>query len=602
VSGIDHKMRLLAILAADAAGYARLMAADESATVAALDAARAVFRTQIISTQGRVIDMAGDSVLAVFELATGAVAAALAIQQELNSGLGNAPADRRMQFRIGIHLGEIIEKADGSVYGDGVNIAARLQNLAEPGGITVSDLVRSAVKGKVDVDFDDRGEQTVKNIAEPVRVYGARSVGKVSVKGSSTPGKIDLSLPDKPSIAVLPFTNMSGDPDQEYFTDGVTEDIITELSRFKELFVTARNSTFSYKGKSPDVRTVGKELGVRYVLEGCIRRAGNRIRLTAQLIDSIKGSHIWAERYDRVLEDIFALQEELTESIVGTISSTIVTAEINGLRQRRPSSLSAYEAALRAKALGWEAFRKNDPSLSEQAIREANAALATDPRSVQALCALAQAHWQQFYFKSTSDSDAAWRAGYEAASRAIELDPTNEEGFRRKAQLCLRDDAHLDEAMLNARRACELNPNNASALNYLGLCEVKRGELHGAIEHLTRSMRISPRDPLKPNSALAFAYFLAKDYAAALEQAQIAASETLSSPLPMALIAVSHVGLNELDKATAAVDRVRRIAPNFLDTLSVLMPYRNPEHRSRLTTFIAVACGTEDPAAAEPIR
>ena len=424
-------------------------------------------------------------------------------------------------------------------------------------------------------------------------------------KKAPVPEAATQALPDMPSIAVLPFQNMSGDPEQEYFSDGMTEDIITKLSRFKELFVTARNSTFSYRGKSPDIRKVGKELGVRYVLEGSVRRAGNRIRVSAQLIDSLTGSHVWAETYDRMLEDVFELQEELTASIVGTISSTIVTAEIERLRQRRPSSLSAYEAALRAKALGWEAFRKNDPALTEQAIREATAALAIDPNSVQALCALAQAHWQQLYFGSTRDRDAAWRAGHDAASRAIELDPTNEEGYRRKAELCLDtpDGAGVDEALVNARRARDLNPNNSSALNILGLCEVKRGELPAAIEHLTRSLRISPRDPNKPNSALAFAYFLAKDYAAALDHATVAASEAPSSPLPRALAAISHVGLNEVERAKAVVDSARRIAPNFLASFLVLtQAFRNPEHRLRLTTFINVACGTEDPAAADAIR
>jgi adenylate cyclase len=436
----------------------------------------------------------------------------------------------------------------------------------------------------------------------PVHSPGESSEERKEVQTTKAPTP---ALPNMPSIAVLPFQNMSDDPEQEYFTDGMTEDIITKLSRFKEFFVTARNSTFSYKGKSPDVRQVGKELGVRYVLEGSIRRAENRIRVTAQLIDSPTGNHIWAESYDRMLEDVFELQEELTQAIVGTISSTIVVTEIEGLRQRKPESLSAYEAALRAKALGWEAFLKHDPALSDQAVHEANAALAIDPRSVQALCALAQAHWQQFYFKSTPDPDAAWRAGVDAASRAIELDPTNEEGYRRKAQLYVDtpDGALLDEALLNARRACELNPNSASALNYLGLCEVKRGELPAAIEHLTRSLRISPRDPLKPNSALAFAYFMAKDYAAALEQAQVAASEAPGSSLPIALTAVSYVGLNELVKAKAAVDRLRQIAPNFLATFAVMVQgHRDPEHRSRLTTFINVACGTEEPAAADAIR
>ncbi len=422
-------------------------------------------------------------------------------------------------------------------------------------------------------------------------------------KETPAPGAATPALPAMPSIAVLPFQNMGGDPEQEYFADGMAEDIITKLSRFKELFVTARNSTFSYKGKSPDIRQVGKELGVRYVLEGSVRRAGNRIRVNAQLIDSLTGSHVWAETYDRMLEDVFELQEELTVSIVGTISSTISTAEIESLRQRRPANLSAYESALRAKALGWEAFRKNDPALAERAIREAKAALAIDPDSVQALCALAGAHWQQFYFKSAPDPDAAWQAGYEAASRAIELDPTNEEGYRRKAQLCVRDDAHLEEALFAARRAYELNPNNASALAYLGLCEVKRGDLPAAIEHLTRAMRISPRDPLKPNSPLALAYFLSKNYAAALQQAQIATSEAPNAPLPMALVAVSYVGLNEVDKARAVMDAARRVAPDFLEKVGFLIGWnRNPEYLRHFMTFLDVACGTQEPAAADALR
>ena len=296
--------RLAAILAADAAGYSRLMAVDDKATVAALDAARAVFREQVEAQQGRVIDMAGDSVLAVFGTVAGAVTAALAIQAQVNAVADAEAIDRRMRFRIGVHLGDVIEKADGTVYGDGVNIAARLQGLAEPGGITVSESIRSAVKGKVGASFEDHGEQAVKNIADPVRAWRLRTgavepVATVPAAPSIT--AIDLSLPDKPSIAVLPFVNISGDPEQEYFTDGITEDIITELSRFHSLFVIARNSSFSYKGQSPDIRRVGKELGVRYVLEGSIRKSAQRIRVTGQLIDALTGNHLWAEKYGRVL-------------------------------------------------------------------------------------------------------------------------------------------------------------------------------------------------------------------------------------------------------------------------------------------------------------
>src|SRR5450759_2248677 len=283
-------------------------------TVAALDAARAVFRTQIESNHGRVIDMAGDSVLAVFETATGAVSAALAVQQELNALSAHVSEDRRMRFRIGVHLGDVIEKSDGTVYGDGVNIAARLEGLAEVGGITISDAVQGAVRGKVTATFVDQGEQQVKNIPHPVRAFAVRTDGSTALKPPLAIGEIDLSLPDKPSIAVLPFANLSGDPEQEYFTDGITEDIITELSRFHSLFVIARNSTFTYKGKAVDVRTVAKELGVRYVLEGSIRRAANRVRVTAQLIDALTGIHVWADRYDRVLEAIFAVQGELTQA------------------------------------------------------------------------------------------------------------------------------------------------------------------------------------------------------------------------------------------------------------------------------------------------
>ena len=323
------RQRLAAILAADVAGYSRLMAADERATVAALEAARKVFRTQIEANQGRVIDMAGDSVLAVFDTATGAVSAALAIQKIVNSSAGSVPEDRRMHFRIGVHLGDVIEKADGTIYGDGVNIAARLEGLAEPGGLTISDSVHNAVRGKVSASFVDQGDRKMKNIPIPVHTFAVRAAGAAAPKAAPAVGEIDLSPPDKPSIAVLPFANMSGDPDQEYFTDGVTEDIITELSRFRSLFVIARHSTFTYKGNAVDVRTVAKELGVRYVLEGSIRRSGNRIRVSGQLIDAVSGNHIWAERYDRLLEDVFAVQEEITRSIVTSIAPQIEASEID---------------------------------------------------------------------------------------------------------------------------------------------------------------------------------------------------------------------------------------------------------------------------------
>ena len=288
------RQRLAAILAADVAGYSRLMASDERGTVAALDAARKVFRTRIEASQGRVIDMAGDSVLAVFETATGAVSAALAIQGEVNTSASAAPEDRRMRFRIGVHLGEVIEKPDGTVYGDGVNIAARLEGLAEPGGLTISDSIHNAVRGKVMASFVDRGEQRVKNIPHPVRAFAVSAPGGGVTAPARPAGAAGLPLPDNPSIAVLPFANMSGDPEQEYFADGITEDIITDISQISGLLVIARNSSFTFKKQHVDVKEVARKLGVRHVLEGSVRKAGMKVRINVQLIDAETGGHVWA--------------------------------------------------------------------------------------------------------------------------------------------------------------------------------------------------------------------------------------------------------------------------------------------------------------------
>ena len=335
VSNTELKQRLAAILAADVAGYSRLMSLDERATVAALDAARKVFRAQVESNQGRVIDMAGDSVLAVFETASGAISAALCCSSGTRDVAGaDVPDDSRMRFRIGVHLGDVIEKADGTVYGDGVNIAARLEGLAEPGGVTVSESIRTAVKGKVHAEFEDQGEQQVKNIADPVRAYAVKAVVDTLLAVTG----VDVSQPvagfgSRPAIAVLPFANLTGDPEQEYFADGLAEDILTRLAMQRWLPVIARNSSFTFKGRTVDVKEVGRALGARYVLEGSVRKAGNRVRVTGQLIDATTGHHVWAERYDRVLEDMFAIQDELTDGIVGALE--VAAMRVEGERARR---------------------------------------------------------------------------------------------------------------------------------------------------------------------------------------------------------------------------------------------------------------------------
>jgi adenylate cyclase len=605
VSGL--KQHLAAIMAADVAGYSRLMAGDERATVAAIDAARTLFRRHIDSNQGQVINIAGNSVLAKFELAASAVTAALGIQRELNATSNDTSDDSRMWFRIGVHVGEVIQDTDGTVYGDGVNIAARLEGLAEPGGITVSNAVRMELRGNVEAGFEDQGDVLVKNIVEPVRAYRVK-VGSQSA--NPAPGEFDLPLPEKPSIAVLPFINMSGDAEQEFFTDGITEDIITDLSRFHSLFVIARNSSFSYKGKSADVRQVGRELGVRYVLEGSIRRAGNRLRITAQLIDSLTGRHIWAERYDREAVDIFAVQDDVTRSIVRAIAPEVESAEIARVRRRRPKSLSAYENAIRARASEHTAYLTANPSLLEQAIREAKEAIAIDPSNTLALNALALCLWSQVHFRRAPDLEAAWREGMDAAERAIELDPSDSLGHVLKGHFLAHvpgDEgraSRYDEALIELRRAHDLNPNDPFALRVLGLCEAISGDPVQGIAHLQQCLRNNPRDPTAVNSValLSLAAFLAEDYASGAQWGLRAVREAPNLANANMFLALNYVGLADFERARASLDTARRLAPAFvqarIDGFSV---YRKPDDRRRHRVFMRIAAGLDDPSVAREL-
>ena len=368
------------------------MAADERSTVAALDAARAVFRGRIEANQGRLIDMAGDSVLAVFETAIGAVKAALAIQETLSTADSTVAEDRRMRFRIGVHLGDVIEKADGTVYGDGVNIAARLEGMAEPGGIAVSEAVHCLLRGRVSANFEDQGEQQLKNIPEPVRLYHMRAFGATTEAPTSVVARATkrtaVPVSSKPSIAVLPLTNMSGDPEQEYFSDGISEDLTMALSRFGWLFVIARNSAFTYKGKAVDVRQVGRELGVRYVLEGSVRRAGDRVRVSAQLVDAVADGCVWAEQFDRKMLDIFELQDEIVASIAATVAPEITSAEIERARIKRPNTLDAWDHYLQAIA----AYHRMTEADIKAAISLLEQAIDLEPEFANAYALLARCH------------------------------------------------------------------------------------------------------------------------------------------------------------------------------------------------------------------
>jgi adenylate cyclase len=481
VSEFDLRHRLAAVLAADAAGYSRLMAADEVATVAALDAARALFRAQVEANHGRVIDMAGDSVLAVFETAAGAAVAAMNVQRELNASLEATPEDRRMRFRIGVHLGDLIEKPDGTVYGDGVNIASRLQALAEPGGVLVSDGVHGAVRGKIGAHFIDQGDQTVKNIAHPVHAFRL-----VSPEPSPATAR-KLPLPDKPSLAVLPFTNMSGDPEQEYFADGITEDIITDVSKISGLLVIARNSSFTFKHQSVDIRDVGKKLGVRHVLEGSVRKAGMRVRINVQLIDAETGGHVWAERYDRDLEDIFLVQDEVTQTIVRTLEVTLSGGEKARREDVGKVHVEAYDCLIRAR----NCLLRFTPATVSEARTLLERAIAVDPGLAQAYAYLAILTGTEYLHEWNGRTADDLEDGLRLAHKACEVDPSEPMGYEALG-VVLTWQRKLDEAEHALRRAIELDPNLAVAIGSLGNVLHFGGQHAPALDWFARALRLDP--------------------------------------------------------------------------------------------------------------
>jgi adenylate cyclase len=490
VNGTDLKQRLTAILAADAAGYSRLMATDDRATVAALDAARAVFREHIEANSGHVIDMAGDSVLAVFETAAGAVITAIAVQRALNTATDAEAQDRQMPFRIGVHMGDIIEKADGTVYGDGVNIAARLQALAEPGGIVVSDAVHGAVRGRVGADFVDQGEQLMKNISHPMRVYQVAST-RPSTSGTTATSTSSASVPrtpDKPSLAVLPFDNMSGDPEQEYFADGITEDVITDVSKISGLFVIARNSSFAFKKQSVDIKDVGRKLGVRHVLEGSVRKSGMRVRINVQLIDAESGGHVWADRYDRDVEDIFLVQDEVTRKIVQMLEVTLTGSERARSQGRGKVNAEAYDYLIRARSC---LLNFNAAALIEaRAMLER--ALAIDPRLAQAYAVLAITCCTEYANAWNGRTASDLEHALALARKACDVDPLEPISHHSMA-VALMWLRRLDEAEVQARRAIDLDPNSSVSHGALGNVLHFTGQHEQALGSLELALRLDPQ-------------------------------------------------------------------------------------------------------------
>src|SRR5467141_2001594 len=504
--------RLAAILAADVAGYSRLMGVDEEGTLAALkELRRGLADPKIKEHPGRIVKTTGDGLLVEFASVVDAVRCAVEVQHEMAERNAGVPEERRIQFRIGINLGDIIK--DGrDIYGDGVNVAARLEALAEPGGICVNRVVRDQVRDKLDFAFEDAGEQRVKNIARPLRVYHVRP-GQVADEEMSA-AQSPLALPDKPSLAVLPFTNMSGDPEQEFVSDGIAEDVITALSHYPSLFVIARNSTFTYKGRAVDVKQVGRELGVRYVLEGSVRKAGNRIRVTAQLIEAGTSNHIWAERYDRDLADIFAVQDELTEALTTALAPAIADAELRRAMRKPPGSLDAWAAYQRGL---WHLGKAtaDDDATAEKFFKQA---IDLDPTFGGGYSALALYQLQAAAIYQKLDLPSAQRSAEALARRAVALDGADAES-RSCLGWALQARGEADGALAEIERALSMSPNLAIAHGQRGATLIFAGRPREGLTALETCIRLDPRDPYLAVRLLhvACGLFFCSEYEASIE-------------------------------------------------------------------------------------
>jgi TolB-like protein len=571
--------RLAAILAADVVGYSRLMEADEAGTARLLREHRAAADPLVAEHGGRIVKTTGDGVLIEFPSVVGAVQCAVALQKLMAERNAGAPGERRMEWRVGIHLGDILIEGE-DILGGGVNLAARLEG-AEPGGISISEDAFRQVRGKIATEFVDGGEQALKNLARPVRIYRAQLA---SAPVSSGPAAAALPLPDKPSIAVLPFQNMSGDPEQEYFVDGMVEEIITALSRIRWLFVLARNSSFTFKGQAVDVKQVGHELGVRYVLEGSVRKGGNRVRITGQLIDAETGAHLWADRFDGLIEDVFELQDKVASSVAGVIEPTLQAAETARSAGRPTNDLTAYDLYLRGYAMAVSSARQ-----APEALRLMERAIARDPRYGPALAWAAFCCFRLLTNDRSEDREADALKGADFARRALEV-AGDDPGIMANAAAAL---AYFGEdigaMMALVDRALAFNPNFARGWFISGLLRNWAGQPDIAIEHAEASLRLSPRAGVGPSFAIiGSAHFLARRFDETVPKLLLAIQEDPSFPHPYRYLAACYAHMGRLDDAREIVERLRAVT-------SVAIPggmgHRNPEHRELLLSGLRLAAG-----------
>ena len=558
--------KLAAIFAADVAGYSRLMEQDEIGTLRRLTACRAILDERIATYRGRIFGSAGDSVVADFASAVDAVQCAVAVQEALAK-------EQQMRFRIGVHVGDVIVQGD-NLFGDGVNIAARLEALAEPGGICISGAVRDQIGSKLPLAFTDLGEQQFKNIAQPIRAY---RIGGERANAIATPS---LPLPDKPSIAVLAFANMSGDPEQEFFSDGIAEDIITALSRYPSLFVIARNSCFTYKGRAVDVKQVGRELGVRYALEGSVRKAGNRVRVTAQLVEAEAGNHVWANRYDRDLADIFALQDEITEAVATAVAPAVDDAERHRAMRRPPERLDAWAAYQRGL---WH-FSKGTPDDNSLAERFFQQAIDLDPGFAGGYTGLADAQTRAAGVYGRRTLPEIEHSIFALARRAVALDGNDAEARTCFAlQLMRRGD--YQGALAEVELALAISPNLANAYGALGATLMWSGHPKEGRDALEKSIRLDPRNP-NLNLRLVdvtISYYLSREYDAAIEAAKrgIRAYPDHSNQYRWLAAALGQTG--RVAEAKEVLAEVIAMAPAAFDMfVRRRVPWHRPEDHAHM--------------------
>jgi adenylate cyclase len=607
--------KLSAILSADVKGYSRLMGEDEVATVRTLTSYREVMAALIQRYRGRVVDSPGDNLLAEFPSLVDAVQCAVEIQKELEAKNAQLPENRRMEFRIGINLGDVIVEGE-RIYGDGVNIAARLEGLAEAGGMCVSGTVYDSIENKLPLGYEYLGEHAVKNIAKPVRVYrvltepeamrslvdrdkkahpryrrrahlpvvailvataGVVTIWNLYLRPAPPPAEVSLELPEKPSIAVLPFVNMSDDPQQEYFSDGITDDLITDLSKISGLFVIARNSVFAYKGKAVKMEQVSRELGIRYVLQGSVRKAGDRIRITAQLVDVNTGGHLWAEKYDRDLKDIFALQDEVTQKIVTALAVRLTRDEQERLVRKGTDNVEAYDYTLR----GGEYFFHFTKGANAQARQMFERAITLDPKYASAHSWLGWTHWIEWSFGWGQDLQSLERA-FELAQRAIALDDSLPEAHRLLGSVYLWKKKH-ELAIAVFEKSIALNPNHADAIRGLGETLYFAGKSEEAIGLIKKAMRLNPKYPVWYLLNLGHAYFLTGRYEEAIAVLKRVLNRNPNFYPAHVYLAASYIALGRQKKARAEAAEIVRINPNFsLETMRRRLPYKDQAVLERL--------------------